>query len=444
MRSGLLTLTERLAALILSLLTTIFLLRLLSKEDFATWSFFIMLTYFIEIGRIGLVMNGLLRFLSINRDNPSEYASISSSGLTLNILYTIVAIVAAYLAMPWIIKTWQIPRLDEMLPIYFAANIFLIWLFHFNFVQHANFEFRGILWSTLCFRGGKLVLVLFSLATGFAIELHHLAIAKLAGTAAGAFVSWRYAAPHLRHNFSINIEWLRKLAHYGKFVLGTNLNAMLQKSADKLVVGQLLGPAAYAIYDVAARVSHMVEAPSFSIAAVVFPQSARRMEEFGKGSVGDLYERSVAVTLAIILPIVLVAFVFAGPIVLMFAGPSYADSVGVLQIIIFLGIFLPYAVQFGTTMDATGHPGINYAMTLLFVLLSLGLNYLLIPVWGLLGGALAMLLSSSVNFIVTQFILYKRYGIRWWKPVMYLPYFYKMGLGLVRNGIASQKSSSAP
>jgi O-antigen/teichoic acid export membrane protein len=442
LRSGFLTLTERLAALILNLLTATFLLRLLSKEDFATWSFFILLTYFMEIGRIGLLQNGLVRFLSINKGNPSEYADISTSALILNVLYTVVAVILMYLATPWIIETWQFPRLDKMLPIYFLANIFLIWLFHFNFVQQANLEFRGIFWSTLCFRGGKFVLVMYSLATGFSIELQHLAMAKLAGTAAGAFVSWRFAAPHLKHTLSLNFSWLRKLVQYGKFVLGTNLNAMLQKSADKLAVGQLLGPAAYAIYDVAARVSHMVDAPSFSIAAVVFPQSARRMEESGRDSVSDLYERSVAVTLAIILPIMLLAFVFAGPIVILFAGSSYADSVGVLQIIVLTGVFLPYAVQFGTTMDATGQPGINYALTLTFVLVSLSLNYVLIPILGLLGGALAMMLSSSINFMLTQTILYKRFGIRWWKPILHLPYFYTFGLSLIRNNIAQKKSRS--
>jgi lipopolysaccharide exporter len=439
LRSGLLTLTERLAALILNLLTTTFLLRLLSKEDFATWSFFILLTYFMEIGRIGLLQNGLVRFLSINRENPSAYADISTSALILNAMYTIVAVVFVYLAIPWIMETWQMPRLDEMLPIYFLANIFLIWLFHFNFVQQANLEFRGIFWSTLCFRGGKFVLVMYSLATGFSIELQHLAMAKLAGTAAGALASWRFAAPHLKHALSLNVLWLRKFLQYGKFVLGTNLNAMLQKSADKLIVGQLLGPAAFAVYDVAARVSHMVDAPSFSIAAVVFPQSARQMETSGRKSVSDLYERSVAVTLAIILPIMLLAIVFASPIIVMFAGHSYADSVGVLQIIVLTGVFLPYAVQFGTTMDATGHPGINYALTLTFVLISLSLNYALIPILGLLGGALAMLLASLVNFLLTQTILYKRFGIRWWKSILYLPYFYTMGLHLIQNNVLQKK-----
>ncbi|MEZ4847758.1 MAG: hypothetical protein R3B93_03850 [Bacteroidia bacterium] len=57
-----------------------------------------------------------------------------------------------------------------------------------------------------------------------------------------------------------------------------------------------------AIYGTAIKITNLVEVPTQSIAAIVFPQSARRIENEGRESVKRLYEKSVGVILALIIP----------------------------------------------------------------------------------------------------------------------------------------------
>ena len=434
-----LTLLERGSGLLFALGSSVILLRHLTKVDFAAWGMFVLISYFLEMGRMGLLQNGLVRFLTTNRDEPAEYAKITTAALLLNLLYSIVSIALLWAGSGWITSTWHLPQLAYLLPTYFVINVVMVWFYHCNFIQQANFEFRGIFWSTFFYRGAKFFWACICLLSGLEIKLSQIVLAELCGVVLGALATWRYALPFLRHNWQISWEWVRQLLSYGKFVLGTNLSTMFYKNIDKLTLGHLLGPAAFALYDVAGKVTQMIEAPSFSIAAVVFPQSARRMEEQGSAGVGDLYEHSVAAILAIILPILCVVFVFSKTIIVLFAGEGYAESAGVLHLTAFFGLFMPFAVQFGTMLDSTGKPALNFAVTFFTAVLNLVLTYVFVLKFGLYGAAIAILIGYLISFVIMQYIMARHYGVRWWRPFALLPYFYQLGYSFIRNKLRTAR-----
>ena len=426
-RSGVLTLLERGSGLLFALGSSVILLRHLSKLDFAAWGMFVLISYFLEMGRMGLLQNGLVRFLATNGHEPEEYAKITTAALFLNLLYSLLSIGLLWAGSGWIISTWHLPQLAYLLPVYFIINVVMVWFYHCNFIQQANFEFKGIFWSTFYYRGAKFFWACICLMIHREIKLSEIALAELCGVALGALATWRYALPFLWHNWHISWNWVRQLLSYGKFVLGTNLSTVFYKNIDKLTLGHLLGPAAFALYDVAGKVTQMIEAPSFSIASVVFPQSARRMEEQGSAGVGALYEHSVAAILAIILPILCIVFVFSKTIIVLFAGEAYAESAGVLHLTAFFGLFMPFAVQFGTMLDSTGKPALNFAVTFFTAVLNLVLTYVFVMKFGLYGAAIAVLIGYFISFVIMQYIMARQYGVRWWRPFALLPYFYKTG-----------------
>jgi O-antigen/teichoic acid export membrane protein len=433
LRSGLLTLLEKASGMVFALGTAMLLLRWLTKEDFAAWGLFLVITYFLEMGRSGLIQNGLVRFLNLHRDSPSDYAAISAASLTLNLGFSVVSNLLLWLATGWLIETWQVPQLAALLPVYFATNFVMAFLYHFNFVQQANFEFRGIFLSTFFARGVLFAWVFGSRVMGWGIELYPLPWATLAGAVLGAAGSWWFARPFLSPIQKIDFQWVLRLVAYGKFVLGTNLSAMFYKNADKLMLGSLLGPAAFSVYDAAGKVTQMVEAPSFSLAAVVFPQGADRMAREGAAGVKRLYERSVGATLAIILPFVVFVLVFADAVIHAFAGVQYAESAEVLRLTAFFGLFMPFAVQFGTVLDSTGRPATNFAYTAFTAVLNLGLSWVFIQQFGLLGAAFATLAGYSLSFVLMQIYLNKHFKINALNAFRHVPDFYKMGWSLLKN-----------
>lgn len=430
LRSGFYTLLEKGSGLVFSLVTAMLLLRGLSKEDFAAWGLFLVITYFLEMGRSGLLQNGLMTFIA---RHPEEAPVIISTELVLNVIFSGISIFLMWLAAPWLAESFHLPQFLSLLPAYYAANIAMIGLYHSNFVQQSYVEFRGIFWGTFFMRGTLFAWVVGSKVMGWSLDISTLSWVFFAGICLGTLASWWFSRPFLGHSFHFDQRWVGRFFHYGKYVLGTNLSAMLYKNIDKLALGQLAGPAAFAVYDAAGKVTQMVEAPSFSIASAVFPSSARTMQENGTEGIKRLYEQSVGVILAIILPFLLLAVVFARPLMLLFAGDQYADSAGILQVTAFFGLFMPFAVQFGTVLDSTGHPDVNFRYTLFTAVLNLLLSYGLIPTLGLYGAAFAILLGYSVSFVLMQRVLNRRFGIQWWRAFVFVPQAYALGWGLIQR-----------
>ena len=214
---------------------------------------------------------------------------------------------------------------------------------------------------------------------------------------------------------------------FATFVLGTNLATMFYKNIDKMMLGKLIGPAAFAVYDAAGKITQMVEVPSFSIAAVVFPQSAKRMATDGPAGVKWLYERSVGAILALIFPAVVATIVFAEPIICLFAGENYIESAGILRLTALFGLFMPFAVQFGTVLDSTGRPATNFWYTLFTAVLNLVLAFTFVSKFGLVGAALATMTGYFISFLLMQRLLRREFGIEWWAAFRQAGEFYRQG-----------------
>ncbi len=408
------------------------LLRGLTKEDFAAWGIFLIVTSFLEMGRSGLIQNGLVRYWAVHRDEPDELRALSMAALALNLIFSVVSNVVLWLSMHALAATYHAPMLTTLLPIYGITNLIMAFLYHCNFVQQANFEFRGIFWSTFFFRGVLFGWTLLCWLMGWPIALPALAMAMLAGAVAGALATAFFAWPVL-YLGPLTGRWMGRLAAYGKYVLGTNLSTMFYKNIDKLTLGNLLGPAAFAIYDAAGKITQMVETPSFSIASVVFPQSAQRMAQDGPAGVKWLYERSVGAILALILPFVALSVLFAEPIVLVFAGEQYVESANVLRLTAFFGLFMPFAVQFGTILDSTGRAATNFSYTFFIALLNFGLSYWFVQRFGLFGAAYATLTAYAIGFLLMQRLLRRDFGIEWFRAFGYVPEMYRLGFAVVRR-----------
>lgn len=433
MRSGFWTLAEKAVGLAFNLGASMLLLRLLSKSDFAGWGVFIVITYFMEMGRSGLIQNGLVRSLAVNRDNPEEQARVQTSALMLNLAFSVVS--SLFIACIWrfLATTYHAPQLAQVIPVYYLINFMMVGFYHFNFVQQAHFEFRGIFWSTFFYRGAVFSWLFYCWSYKVPVDMAVLAVVMAVGAFLGMGASWVYARKFLQFSKQISTRSLSDLISFGKYVLGTNLSTMFYKNIDKLTLGHLIGPAAFAVYDAASKITQMVEAPSFSIAAVVFPQSALRAETEGSAGVKRLYERSVGAILAIIIPFLVLALIFAEKLVLLFAGPAYIDSAGVLRLTAFFGLFMPFAVQFGTILDSTGKPALNFGYTFFTAILNLGMSYLFVWQFGLMGAAYATLTSYLISFVLMQQLLRRKYGIQWWKAFGYIPEFYATALGIFQK-----------
>jgi O-antigen/teichoic acid export membrane protein len=139
----------------------------------------------------------------------------------------------------------------------------------------------------------------------------------------------------------------------------------------------------------------------------------------------------------VILPFVVFVWCFAESVIVIFAGKDYADAADLLRLTALFGLFMPYAVQFGTALDATGKPDVNLAYTFFTAVLNLVLSYYFVQNWGLYGAVYATLTGYMISFVLMQHYLYKHFGVNALRALPYIPAFYQTGWRLLKRRFIS-------
>ncbi len=428
MRSGFFTILDRFFALFFGFGSLILLLRILTKDMFGEWVLFTTITSFIEVGRVGLLQNALVRFINTAPDD--EHPRIQTAALLLNAGLSLVAVLLLWGLSLVIGLWWHLPELATLLRIYALTTFVLTALYQSMFLQLAALDYRGLFLVSFVRQGLFFVFAVFLYWFRPEFSLASLAWAQLVIAVPALLISWQFVKKLVRLTRTIDRGWLRQLGTFGLYNCGTNLATMSYKSVDKWVLeSRLQNAALVGSYELAVRITNLVEAPTFAMATILFPQSARRMAEQDTSAVRDLYEKSVGVILSLILPFILFIWLSAPYLVHLIGGAQYAESTPVLRWTVLYGLFIPFAVQFGTVLDSIGRPQVNFAYTLTSALVNLLCNWIFIRQFGLMGAAYGTLFSFALIFVLMQAYLYKHLGVRFWRVALHIfPFYTTMAL----------------
>lgn len=438
LKSGLFTLLERGSMVLFGLGSFKILTYLLGVNGIGTWAGFLAVITVLEIGRAGLIQNGLIRYLSTCE--TADYEEIASASLVLNILLTIVTILFLLLIAP-LLSTWlKTPAV--LYYIYCMTSVCLIPFQQFNFTQQANFDFKGVFWASFTRKGLFFVLILLFFLFGQGLSLTHLALFQVFTATCASLCSYFFARKYIRFSNNVNWKWVKELFHYGKFTFGTNISAMLHKNIDKWMLITFLGATPAGLYETCIRVTNIVEVPTFSIASIVFPKSALSSKDNDSSKIKALYERAVGAIMAFTIPCIIFVLLFPSFIIRFISNEAFLDATTLLCITILYGLFFPFANQFGTTLDSIGKPKINFIFVVLAVILNIIFNYIFIMQFGLLGAAYGTLLAYCITFILNQLVLYKMFGIQFWKAFIHIPFFYNEAFLIIKSKLGSTKPIS--
>ena len=216
----------------------VLLFRALSQELFGVWVLFLSITSILEVGRIGLLQNALVKYLTTSKD-PKEIGRITTASLVLNfILTSFIVLVLLVISKP--ISIWlDAPLLAVLLKIYCLTTVLLIPFFQGNYIQQANLDFKGIFWGNAVKGGILFSYIAWLFFNKIEMELTNLAFCQLTAAIAASVVSMVFAKKYARFSREVDWEWVRKLFRFGKYVFGTNFCAQLFKNVDKILLGAL-------------------------------------------------------------------------------------------------------------------------------------------------------------------------------------------------------------
>ena len=408
--------------------------RSLEISEMGVWVLFLTICAFLEVTRMGLIQNALVKFLS--SEEKSEHGRINTASLFLNIVLTVLFAFFLYTLAPLCGALWD-ESIIPLLHIYALTTLVLTPMYQSNFILQANLSFRGIFLSNTLRQGPFFLFLLYFWLNGIPIELVELAQFQVFTAALGSAIAVYHAWPYFRFSTKADWDWIKKLLDFGKYAVSTNLSIMLYKSMDKMMLGGLISTASVGIYDLAIRITNLMEIPTFSAAAVVFPQSAREMAKNGKAGVKKMYEQSVGAILALLIPIILFVEIFPEILILIIAGEDYLPAVPLLRLTMLFGLFLPFGSQMGTVLESIGKPNINFYCTVFGFLLNIVFNYMFISWLGTIGAAYGTLTTYAITFIITQIILYKTLDVNTLNVFKYMLDFYKKGYEILKTKISA-------
>ncbi len=140
------------------------------------------------------------------------------------------------------------------------------------------------------------------------------------------------------------------------------------------------------------------------IVYTIFPYISKFWNEGNKPKVVSYLRRATNIGVFFALPLTFGIVAVAPTIVGLLSGGNYPTDRLLLGIICFANLFLMLYTIYSFLIDLSRRTMLYNVIFLISSLLNIGLNYLLIPVWGLYGAGAAMLLSYILQFFLTLWI----------------------------------------
>lgn len=164
---------------------------------------------------------------------------------------------------------------------------------------------------------------------------------------------------------------------------------------DQIMLGQMIGDEAVGVYSAAVRVSEVWYFIPMAIAASVFPtilEAKNRSEALYLARLQKLYDLMVTISVVVALPMTFLAT----PIIGLLFGDAYVGAGPILAIHIWASVFVFLGVASGQWFLAENRQVLGLQRTALGAIANIGLNFWLIPFYGVLGAAIATVVAQAV------------------------------------------------
>jgi len=202
----------------------------------------------------------------------------------------------------------------------------------------------------------------------------------------------------------ITHDSLKKIVGFGKFTLGAGLSNEVNDKADILLIGMFLNPAAVATYTVAKIIWRAYTIYIQVVEMLIMPGISRLHSENRTNDMGIVYEKTIAFSYLLMIPFGILLIVLAHPIISVVYGARYIASVPILRILATYA-FIVAPVAIGTSLlTGMGAAQTVFRLRWMVTIINLALCVTLIPILGLPGAAIAVV----VSMVIASFFVHRQ------------------------------------
>ncbi len=265
----------------------------------------------------------------------------------------------------------------------------------------------------MCFGSLQLLLTAFLLYLGYFLK--QIVIMNLLVSMFSIFVYVlvsKKLLTQIRFKPAFDKNMFIKLFKFGGFVALSRITVQISTQINKFIIGVFLPISQLTYYVVPYNLGSKVQMIPGSISTAIFPSFSELNTMNKKKTLKELYLRSTKYVVIATIPIILVFIIFARKFLYFWIGPEFAQkSTLPLQIITSGYILSCWAYTSVVAAQGLNRPDIPAKFQLGEAFLNVGLCFLLIPRWGIVGAALAwssyrFILIPLLIFIVSHFLLH--------------------------------------
>jgi len=260
---------------------------------------------------------------------------------------------------------------------------------------------------------GKFIFALGFVLAGFSAigALTGYVLGALLSTLIGLYIVYVRYYRSLDRSAPIETGLKRRIAEYAVPVTASEAAGNLSGRVDKILIGSFLDPVAVSYYVVAEQVVRMVQSPVSALGFTLAPTFGAENNTGNVESAARLYEESFVYTALLYIPAAAGIILVAKPVVELVFGADYLGAVPVLQVLGLYAIVLANLELSAKALDFLGRARSRAIMNGMTSGLNVLLNLIFIPAIGVVGAAIATLITSSLYAAANIYIIHDELGI---------------------------------
>lgn len=241
------------------------------------------------------------------------------------------------------------------------------------------------------------------------LSLYGLVGGFICGLIAGALVYWRSIRLRIKR---FGTRHIRSLAIYSFWVFLTASGYVIFSYTDVILIGYFLGNTEVGIYRV---VMQLTSAGTFTAAALqiaLFPRISRWSFERDFISIEKALTQALSYAQFLAIPVFFGGIVLGDRLLYYLYGAAFTEGAAFLPILLLSQVVNVCLMLLSSTLYALNHPEMTFRATLAAAGLNLILNFLLIPVFGMIGAAVATFVAISLNAFLSWWFLSREIAVR--------------------------------
>ena len=299
-----------------------------------------------------------------------------------------------------------------LVPFFLVGAVYVVGRTFWGYLQAIFQAFNRVTWSGVMRAVNGVVRVVFAVAlvlAGFGAlgALAGYAVAYVVTVAVGLVVLYRRFVAHIDPADLREPGLLNRVGRYSVPTAATQASIILDNKVDTILVGAMMNPAAVGFYTLAAQIADICVVPAEALGFTISPTLGEQEAGGNQGRAARIYESSFEYVLLLYVPAAAGMVLVAEPAVLTIFGEAYAGAIPALQV---FGVFVVARGVHKVTGDGLDYLGLARVRAVargVSATANLGLTVLLIPVYGVVGAAIATVITYSAYTAVNVFYIHR-------------------------------------